>query len=302
VSRYRDQTAAAVAAVTLLGPTRYAWLGRRSRGLAPLVDAELDDGLRRRYLTSCLREELYHSFYCHGAPVPARWGEPQPPRADGSLVAALSAANTGRGSWENGWAMERVDGDEVVVRGGRLRVRAAVADCRGAGAAVSLRVPSELPSLSPGFWFAIGDAPSDGMDIRVYWNVSPGGAARLVASVTGHLNAAGVPFRLKVADHPYRFARRDAAVLYLAGAAFRERRRELVELARGLALRPGVPAWTLEVAPGLGAAEDRDGESFGMARCEVVAEAIAGGEAVEARFAEAGVDIDAPYRAGRGVL
>jgi HopA1 effector protein family len=302
VSRYREETAAALDAVTLLGPTRYAWLGRRSRGLSPLVDAELDDGLRRRYLTACLREELYHSFYCHGAPVPARWGEPQPPRADGRLVAALSAANTGRGSWESGWAMERVDEDEVVVRGARLRVRVPAADCRGAGAAVCLRVPSELPSVSPGFWLAVGDAPSDGMDVRVYWNVSPGGAARLVAVVTSCLNAAGVPFRLKVADHPYRFARRDAAVLYLAGNAFRERRQELVELASGLALRPGVPAWTLELAPGLGAAEDRDGESFGMARCGLLAEAVAGGEAVETRFAEDGVDVDAPYRAGRGVL
>ena len=31
-----------------------------------------------RYLVSCLREELYWSFYCHGRPVPARWGEPEP--------------------------------------------------------------------------------------------------------------------------------------------------------------------------------------------------------------------------------
>ncbi len=302
MSRYREQTAAALGAVTLLGPTRYAWLGRRSRGLSPLVDAELDEGLRRRYLTACLREELYHSFYCHGAPVPARWGEPQPPRADGRLVAALSAANTGHGSWENGWVVERVDGDEVVVRGGRLRVRAPAADCRGAGDAVCLRVPSELPALSPGFWLAVGDAPSAGLDVRVYWNVAAGGAPRLVAAVTGVLNAAGVPFRLKVADHPYRFARRDAAVLYLAGDAFRERRHELVVLARGLALRPGVPAWTLELAPGLGAAEDRDGESFGMARCGLVAEAVVAGTAVEARFAEDGVELDAPYRAGRGVL
>jgi HopA1 effector protein family len=302
VSRYREQTAAAIRAVTLLGPTRYAWLGRRSRGLSPLVDVELDDGLRRRYLTACLREELYHSFYCHGAPVPARWGEPQPPRPDGRLVAALSAANTGRGSWENGWAMERVDGDEVVVQRARLRVRAAVADCRGAGAEVSLRVPGELPSLSPGFWLAVGDAPSDRVEVRLYWNVSPGAAARLVAAVTSRLNAGGVPFRLKVADHPYRYTRRDAAVLYLAGDAFQERRRELVELARGLALRPGVPAWTLELAPGLGAAEDSDGESFGMARCGLVAEAIAGGESVDGRFAANGVDLDAPYRAGRDVL
>jgi hypothetical protein len=188
------------------------------------------------------------------------------------------------------------------VRGARLRLRAPAADCRGVGNTVCLRVPSDLPSLSPGFWFAVGDAATERVDMRVYWNVAAGGAPRLVAAITAHLNAAGVPFRLKVADHPYRFARRDAAVLYLAADAFRERRRELVDLARGLALRPGGPAWTLELAPGLGAAEDRDGESFGMARCGLLAEAIVAGDAVETRFAEDGIDLDAPYRAGRGVL
>ena len=303
MSRYREQTAAALGAVTLVGPTRYAWLGRRSRGLSPLVDAELDEGLRRRYLTACLREELYHSFYCHGAPVPARWGEPQPPRADGRLLAALSAANTGHGSWENGWMVERVDGDEVVVRSGRLRVRAPAADCRGAGDAVCLRVPSELPALSPGFWLAVGDAPSAGFDVRVYWNVAAGGAPRLVAAVTGVLNAAGVPFRLKVADHPYRFARRDAAVLYLAGDAFRERR---ARAGRPRA-RPGAAAGGPGVdarARARGSARPRTATARASAwpGCGLVAEAVVAGTAVEARFAEDGVELDAPYRAGRGVL
>ena len=217
-------------------------------------------------------------------------------------MAALSAANTGHGSWENGWVVERVDGDEVVVRGGRLRVRAPAADCRGAGDAVSPARPERAARACP---------PASGsrsatlrrrrLDVRVYWNVAAGGAPRLVAAVTGVLNAAGVPFRLKVADHPYRFARRDAAVLYLAGDVFRERRHELVVLARGLALRPGVPAWTLELAPGLGAAEDRDGESFGMWPGARARRRGRGARvtAVAARFAEDGVELDAPYRAGR---
>ena len=92
--------------------------------------------------------------------MPARWGEPQPVAPDPWLLAAMSEANTGRGSWEPGWTVERVDGDEVVVRGARLRVRVPVEDCGGAGAAVALRVPNELPALSPGFWIVLGDAPA----------------------------------------------------------------------------------------------------------------------------------------------
>lgn len=313
MSRYRDQAAAALGAVTILGATRYAWLGRRSRPLPAPIAADLDVPQRRAYLVACLREELYHSFYCHGEPVPARWGEPAPAAGDPQFVASLSAANTGRGSWEHGWTVERVDGDELVVRGGRVRMRVPAADCRpGPGAAVSVRLPDELPLLSPGFWFAVGDAPAADFAVRVYWNVSRHGAPALVAAVTGRLNRDGVPFRLKVADHPFRFTRRDAAVLYLDADAFRGCWAAIGELAAALAghLRAGVPAWTLELAPGVGLAEDEAGESFGVRRCALLADAIVrahegpvpGLDAVVARFAEDGVDIDAPYRAGRHVL
>ena len=71
MSSYREQVAAALGAVTIHGPTRYAWLGHRSRPLPASIDAELNESERRKYLLFCLREELYVSFYCHGRPVPA---------------------------------------------------------------------------------------------------------------------------------------------------------------------------------------------------------------------------------------
>ena len=315
MNRYRDQVAAALAAATVLGPTRYAWLGRRSRPLAAL-EHDLDDAERRAYLVSCLREELYHSFYCYGRPVPARWGAAQPLHGEPRLLAALSRANAGQGSWERGWTVERLVGDEVVARAGRLRVRARAADCRPrgleAGAAVSMRVPKELPWLSPGFWFAVGDAPASAPGVRVYWNVTSAGASVLVQALTTRLNADRVPFRLKVADHPFRYGRRDAAVLYVDGDGFAGLRPVLAALAERLTghLRPGIPAFTLELARGVGLAEDAGGESFGARRCALLANAIvrahegprSGVDAIAARFAEAGVDIDAPYRAGRHVL
>jgi len=331
VSRYRDQIAAALGAAKVRGATGYAWLGRASRAVPAALSAAMDASERRGYLVACLREELYASFYCHGRPVPARWGRPEPVSADPWLLNAISQANTGHGSWEPGWTVQRLEGADAVVTTARLRARVSAADCRALcgpirpGAAVSLRLPKELPALSPGFYTAVGDAGTGtaltaGV-VRVYWNVGRAGAPHLVGAITSRLNAEHVPFRLKVADHPFRLDRCDAAVLYLPGDGFPAVRGTLRDVASALGtqLGPRTPAFTLALAPGVSLAEDEGaGESFGVRRCELLADAIVSAseagiarlgarvEAVAARFAEAGVPIDAPYLepllAGRHVL
>jgi hypothetical protein len=329
MSRYRDQVAGALDAVTILGPRRYAWLGRPRRRFP----AELDGPALRGHLVACLREELYCSFYCHGRPVPARWGEASPDFPDPDLASALSAANCGGGSWDPGWTVQRRGDDgAVVVTNARLRVRLPRCDYRpeggtdAPGAAVSIRLPKELPARSPGFYTVVGDAVADRSSpagtVRVYWNVTRAGAAALVGAITARLNRAEVPFRLKVADHPFRFQRCDAAVLYLQADAFRVTRDTLGEIAsthRGQ-LEAAIPAFTLRLAPGVGLAEDDGGggESFGERRCALLADGIVRAheqasagpaarlDAVAARFAQDGVQIDAPYLepslAGRHVL
>jgi len=330
MSRYRQQIAAALRAVTIRGPTRYAWLGRPSRRLPARHDAAIDRSQGHAYLIACLREELYYSFFCHGHPVPARWGEPQPLSGDPWLGQALAQANTGQGSWEGGWTVERIEGDEALISTGRLRARVPLAHCRapgplGPGAVVSVRLPKEFPERSPGFYTAVSDAPadlaaSDGV-VRVYWNISGSGAARLMQTLTARLNAQRVPFWLKVADHHVRLTRCDAAILYVRGDAFQALGEMLRDVAGTLGghLRPQVPAFTLEFAPGVGLAEDVGAaESFGIRRCALLADGIvqahlrglthaAGRLAeVEARFAEEGVRVDTPYLepslAGRHVL
>jgi hypothetical protein len=330
VNRYRDQVAAALGAVTIRGPTRYGWLGRSSRPLPAPVDAELDDSARRSYLLSCLREELYWSFYCHGRPVPARWGEPEQVAGDPWLLDAMSQANTGRGSWEPGWAVQRVEGEDAVVATARIRARVPLDDCQAAsgelrpGAAVSVRLPKELPELSPGFYTVVSDAldpPSSGGVVRVYWNVTRAGAPVLVRAMTSRLNGEGAPFRLKVADHAVRLQRCDAAVLYIRDDVFSALRSTLREVASGLTahLQPEIPAFTLELVPGVGLAEvDGDRQSFGVRRCSLLADGIVRAyaegirradaqlDAVAERFGEEGVRLDAPYLepslAGRHVL
>lgn len=330
MSHYRDQVVAALRAVSIRSATRYVWLGRASRALPASLGDELDMFERRSHLVAGIREELYRSFYCQGQPVPARWGEPGPAAADWWLTQAMSEANSGLGSWDPGWTVLRIDGDQAVVSLPRLRARVALADCRadsgdiGVGAAVSLRLPKELPALSPGFYTAVGEtgtspAAPAGM-VRVYWNITRSGAPALVRELTSWLNAEHVPFRLKVADHALRFDRCDAAVLYLPAEVFHALRESLRDVASALAprLRPGVPAFTLELVPGVALAEDDTGESFGVGRCALLADGIVRAHeqgmvqpdtrlaAVASRFAEDGVSIDAPYLApslaGRHVL
>ncbi len=95
--------------------------------------------------------------------------------------------------------------------------------------------------------------------MRVYWNITRPGAPALVSALTARLNAARAPFRLKVADHPFRLDRCDAAVLYLPGQSFRALRGDARAVAPALTahLPAQVPAFTLELAPGVGAGGGR---------------------------------------------
>ena len=156
----------------------------------------------------------------------------------------------------------------------------------------------------------LGAAQFEGATLRVYWHMTAPGAPALVRALSSRLNAETVPFRLKVANHPVRFDRCDAAVLYLPVEAFDVTRGMLADVATALTswLRPRTPAFTRVLAPGLGLAESpTTGESFGKNRCALLADGIVHAdergvapgaariEAVIESLAESGVEIDAPY-------
>jgi hypothetical protein len=179
------------------------------------------------------------------------------------------------------------------------------------GALVSLRFPKSLPDISPGFYMAAGDTDMRSREtVRLYWHVTPEGAVALIHRATSTLNAAGVPFRLKAVDDPVRYTRCDAAVLYIPA----DRYDAAAPLLSGVYahvqgyMRSRVPAFTRALAPGLGLAEDPgDGDSFGLHRCRLLADALVtahehGAHSVEdraaavfERFAAEGLDPDRPY-------
>jgi hypothetical protein len=177
---------------------------------------------------------------------------------------------------------------------------------------VSVTMPFELLRLSPGFYMALGNEELDGEEpvVRHYWHLSSSGGAALVAAGTRLLNDAGLPFRLKVLIDPGLYTRCDAGVLYTPKRLSSEVAGLLPSLRAAVAehLRAGTPALTKPLGEGLGLAEDPPGgDSFGMDRCGLLAEAMVRGAElglqtmeerlalVERTFDERGVDLDRPY-------
>lgn len=323
MSHYREQASRALRAMAVTSPTSYEWFGHRSRRLPPAVASVLDPGATREYLIKVVEHELYRSFYTRGRPVPHRLAEPADPRTDPAFVDALSASNHGRGGWDPGWRVEAVEGRELVVAGYGLRMRARESELRSVngmfpGAQVCVRRPSEHRAASPGYYTAFGDAGAvagrDAVEVRVYFNLAATGAAPLVAAATRRLNESQVPFSLKVLDHPARFFRCDAAVLYLHDGWFGRAREVLLAVVEDCALhlRVQAPAFTKSLTPGVAVAEHlpRVGASFGTTRCRLVAEGVVHAheaglrglqdrlDSVARRFAEGGLDLDAPYLVG----
>jgi hypothetical protein len=182
------------------------------------------------------------------------------------------------------------------------------------GESVGLLHPAELPAYSPGFFSVFSDRPFPDPNTtrvaRLYWNLTREGAVPFVQTVSERLNRARLPFRFKVLSDPDSYERCDAAVIYIPADGYMEVA-PIVEQIHGrisAVLRPATPVFTKRLAPGLGLAEDPPGgHSFGMHRCGLVADGLIVAhsetaplleervEFVISRFAEAGINIDAPF-------
>jgi hypothetical protein len=302
----------------VLSPTRYRLRGEtRDVATAGVAPEEVPAAL-----VTALRDELYRRLYIRAPDPVSRPPTDGPNRA--GFLAALSSANAGRGTWEHGWTVHRLedDGRVVVVRDGLLfwadpsNLRA-VGGWLVPGAPCQARVGKEVRHLVPGFYLALGDADGDfapgrtaDVLVRLYWNLSAEAAAPFLASATGLLNAAGLPFQIKVLRDPAAYLRADAGVVYLRRRDFPQAAYILscVHISISPGLKVDVPFFTKQLADGLGVAEDpTDGSSFGEHRCRLVAEALwcsftsgmtdrgARVELLAETFRRAGLDPRRPY-------
>jgi hypothetical protein len=317
-SPYRQVVETAFEALRIESPTSFSWYGETLVTLPAQAVEQVGAEAARAYLRDRLRDHLYGSFYCTGRAVPRGpdAGLGLPPAAS-AFIDSLSRANHGSGSRTGGWTVVRTDADgRLVVRRHQLSLWVRPEEVQGAGtgpgAEVAIRMPPELLRLSPGFYVALGNEDLAAAEplVRHYWHLDSGGGEALVAAGTRLFNAAGLPFRLKVLIDPVLYRRCDAGVLYTP----KRLRAEVAELlgplraAVGGHLRPGTPALTKPLGEGLGLAEDPPGgDSFGMDRCGLLAEALVraferGREStaerlglVETVFGERGVAFERPY-------
>jgi hypothetical protein len=161
-----------------------------------------------------------------------------------------------------------------------------------------------------------------GRQVRFYFNVAPAGGPLLLRELSSRFEYGCVPFQAKVPVVPTGYDRTDAGVLYLSDAdvAVAANLVAAAYAALGATVRPDVPMFALRLAPGLAFAESPpNGDSFGMHRCDLIAEGLVraferGASGIEDRVAivrerltEYGLDVERlafnpsaryPYRFG----
>jgi hypothetical protein len=322
MDHYRKQVTPAINATVFHSSTSFSWFGKASRPVAKTVQRALTPKTARSYLLYQLQNQLYGDFYRQGFAGPSRRDAAElPAHGRTPFVETLSAANGGNGCWEAGWQVVAVNGAEVVVSRDGLTLWVRPQDCLAPaggeitpGLRVSLRFPKEFLSISPGFYMVQGDEPLAGAPgsplVRFYWHLTPEAAAPFVRSATVRLNGAGLPFRLKVLSDPSHYVRCDAGVVYVQRGDYAAVAAMLREVYHEVAahLRPGTPALTKPLAPGVGLAEDPgQSDSFGQHRCRLLADgmirAYEQGKTLLAdrlhivadRFAEEGIRLEEPF-------
>ncbi|TRU09398.1 MAG: hypothetical protein EWV60_11440 [Microcystis sp. Msp_OC_L_20101000_S702] len=234
----------------------------------------------------------------------------------------LEEANKGEGYFDSGWSVlrEETDGSLAVTKGGlRLHIQrdkhlqesekaAAVGDV------VSILMPKNL--VQNGFYMAVGNAGLQREEamVRLYFNVTPEGAVAVMTGLTERLNERGIPFSFKALYNPVDYQRYDAGVLYFGKTDYELVRQVVANVYQQnqSVFKPEIPLFTLELAPGLGLAEEPDKkfgseESFGMNRCQIIANGLlmawqqednsAAGRiaAISEQFSGLGIDWQRPY-------
>jgi hypothetical protein len=328
----REQLAAQlrkiVRAVEVRGNDSFTFAGRHF-SLGAQVPSHAFAQQQAHPLVTLLEQTFYQHCYCRTFDGALR--DERPSNVQGvDLTPALSEANATRERWDAGWQVYQVlpSGQVLAHKDGRTRAlwpgEFLSTDAPGMalrpGTNLSVFFMRETRTMQPGFYFAFGEAQAGELDnfslARLYWNVRAEGAVPLMRAVTRGLNRFQVPFRMKCLTNTAFYTRNDAAVLYVDKRFFRITARVLEGIYEEVSrhLRPDAPLFTKRLADGLALAEEPyTGESFGMQRCRILAEAVLSAHArgirdeasrlaeVERHFAAYGLTPEAPYLNPRSV-
>jgi hypothetical protein len=175
------------------------------------------------------------------------------------------------------------------------------------GSDVVLRRPNS--SLSEESFTAIGnegEPASDQACIIIYFNVTAEGALILMDVLSQALNHQACPFTLSILTDPASYGRYNSASLAVEASCFNDVGRILCEHYASLQphLSNPIPLFAWSLAPGIGLVESpQDQTDFGLARCQILAEALLMSDtspqsrqrAIQDKFAERKLDWRRPH-------
>ena len=145
-----------------------------------------------------------------------------------------------------------------------------------------LRIGKEFRELIPGFYFAFGNAPLVPLNqkspkIRIYMNIKPKFAFKIVEFVTEDLNELMIPFHFKILKDSTSYFGTDSGVIYLDKYYINksiEGIKNIYYKSKNF-LNPDISVFTKKIADGFALAEDPDnGMSFGEHRSTILAKAL----------------------------
>ncbi|MDJ0732608.1 MAG: T3SS effector HopA1 family protein [Nostocaceae cyanobacterium] len=207
----------------------------------------------------------------------------------------LHQSNCSSGYFDPGWSILQEETDKSLAvtkanlrlhieRDKHLQETETSADI---GDLVSIYMPKNR--VQNGFYVAVGNAGIHHLDtvkkqaltVRIYFNLSPEGAVAVMSFLTQKLNEIRIPFSFKVLYNPQDYKRHDSGVLYFDKRDYKVVKQVLqtVYQENQLHFKPKIPLFTMQLAPGLGLAEEPNQkfatqESFGMNRCQIVANGL----------------------------
>ena len=282
--RLRSRLDRVLAAVAILSPQHFTFEGETVPAV-PQPGGWSGLPAPANPLVAALEQQIYNRFFCRDSQPPAYTpADPTP------FIQRLSQANPGQDRWEPGWRINRVGpaGQVMAEKHGRfieLWPGQYVVQSGGGppqqGQAITAYFPRESITAQPGFFFVFSDVPVAWDEpfsmVRLYWNVTAEGSPELLSRLAGRLNRFQVPFRFKALADPAGYDRFDSAVLYVSRRWFHLAADVAAEVHGGLNghMAEGTPLFSKPLARGLAFAEDPgNGESFGMSRCRLLAEAL----------------------------
>ena len=235
-------------------------------------------------------QQLIYTVYYTRSPIEKKNSFPAYPEIE-AFVAELRAENNSTEQFDPGWTIEHVDTAGNIIAGktnykrliypGEFVNESSFHQKPLVNTVVKIFARKEHNDLHGGFYYLFGNTIAEDNPeqlVRIYFNVTPDGAKRLLRKLSRCFKKYQIPFSFKCLYHPSLYSRADAAVLYFEKRYSHFIFRLLKDVYESIQPMAGdcVPLFTRKLAPGIGFAENplNPEESFGTHTSKMIAQGM----------------------------